>query len=204
MSFCSIVTSRSTPCLRTLARGLLDELGIDVETRRLAAVLLGRRHRDASVATAEVPEDVLVGSPWPASAGRRPRSGALAHTRRRRWGVCPARGGRSIRSRRANVELVCDRSRPAWGWDDRLDGVGVLPGGSGGDRKRRIVPVDFISCTLEKQPGILGQIDFDQDGLSIVSGLRVFASGLRERTGRDQAGKQARRQNQAAPNGNAS
>ncbi len=47
--------------------------------------------------------------------------------------------------------------------------------------------------TLDKQPGALRQIDLDRDGLPVL---------LRERAGRDQARKQARRQNQVAPHGN--
>ena len=70
-----------------------------------------------------------------------------------------------------------------------------LPGGSGGDTKRRIVPLDPHLLTLDKQPGALRQIDLDRDGLPIL---------LRERAGRDQTRKQARRQNQVAPHGNTS
>ena len=44
--------------LAHVGEGNLDALGIDVETACLAAVLLGRRHRDAAVARAQVVEDV--------------------------------------------------------------------------------------------------------------------------------------------------
>src|SRR5262249_32919195 len=61
MSRCSIVTNRSTPCLRTLARESLTRSGSMSNPHALQAYSLGRRHRDASVAAAEVPDHVLAG-----------------------------------------------------------------------------------------------------------------------------------------------
>src|SRR6185312_7561083 len=45
--------------LAHIGEGILDAFGIDVETARLAGVLPGRRHRDAPIAAAEVPNHVL-------------------------------------------------------------------------------------------------------------------------------------------------
>ena len=173
-----------------VGEGVLDALGIDVETACLAAVLLGRRHRDASVAAAEVPDHVLAGH--------------LGQPQQRidhllwRWlifdvGDRPFAGSAQVdrfEVTRPNVEAACDGPRTVGAGNNRLDSVGVLA-----RRQRRRheaahrAPKTRV-LTLDKQPGTLRQIDLDCDGLPIL---------LSERTGRDQARKQAGRQNQVAP-----
>src|SRR5262249_47437603 len=178
-----------------VGEGTRDAFGIDVETARLAGVLLGRRHRDASVAASEVPDHVLAGY-----LGQPQQS--IDHLLWR-WLIFDVGDGPLARLAqvdrfevaRPNVDPACDRSRPVWAGNDRLDGVGVIA-----RRQRRRYeaahrPVEPRRLTLDKQPGALRQIDLDRDGLPIL---------LRERAGRGQARKQARRQNHVAPHGNTS
>ena len=93
------------------------------ETGRLAAILFGRRHRDASVAAAEVPEHILVGYLGQQQQG-------IDHILGR-WFILDVGDGTFARLAevdrfkipRPNVDPMCDGSRAAWAGNDRLDGV---------------------------------------------------------------------------------